>query len=152
MNRLTTVLAGSALLISCSGDSVAPTRADEALSSAIDLISPATCQSSNNRLLKCAIQSVPLDFISFETAVPLRTKFSTAQSGNCSTQFPLAVKLQVDFEPEVSFQYIASQASQSVRRKDGQAISKIQLSDGSSWTKIASFDQTCRISLSISPN
>ncbi|MDB4968924.1 MAG: hypothetical protein JWN44_4613 [Myxococcales bacterium] len=125
--------------------------ASEALSSAVDLISPATCTTRGTHLVSCAIAAQTLTFTPFESAVPLRTTVAAQKAGNCSTPYPLSVSLKADGDAPSSLAYIAG-GQTVLRHAGGDLIKGIALADGSGWTKTASFDTSCRISLSISPN
>lgn len=124
---------------------------DEALSSTLDLISPATCTQLGGKLQRCQVATTTFTLTPFETAVPLRTSVTSMRQGTCSTQYPLQVSLKADQEPAVNFSYIAG-GQIKVKRGDHGIINQLGVSDSSPWTKFAAFDPSCRISLSVTPN
>jgi hypothetical protein len=124
---------------------------EAALSSAVDLISPATCALRGTHLVSCAIPAQNLTFAAFANAVPLRTTVSSQKSGSCSTPYSLQVSLKPDQDAAVNFAFLPG-GQIKVRRADHGLISLLALADGSSWTPYAAFDQSCRISLAISGN
>ncbi len=117
----------------------------------IDLISPATCVLINGKLRQCAVAPQTVALPALETAVPLRTVVRRIRSGNCSTQYPLAVHVRVDDAPEVKLSYLSE--SQVVLRRPGGAISSsFGIRDGSSWTPFLAIDGSCRVSLVVDSN
>lgn len=62
---------------------------------AIDLISPANCQSEFGSFVGCKIPSRVVHLATFESAVPLRTLVKRVRAGNCTTQYPLQIGVTV---------------------------------------------------------
>jgi hypothetical protein len=152
-------LAGLALF-ACSSHEGAPApasddapvgRTAQAYDTNEDLISPTNCTLRTNRLFSCTIAPRALSGLDMTTAVPLRTTFTAVKSGNCSTQYPLQVTLSTDGADDVKFQYISG-GSAAVKRKDGQPMKTVTVTDTSPYTKFANFDGSCRISLSVVSN
>jgi hypothetical protein len=125
-------------------------RSEEALS-AKDLISTSTCTLRGTHLVNCAIGTQPFSFTPFETAVPMRTTVTSQKSGNCSTPYSLQVSLTADSEPAVTFPFIAN-SQVLVKRADRGEVSSLTVADSSPWTKFATFDQSCAISLQVNAN
>jgi hypothetical protein len=118
---------------------------------AIDLISPATCQLQLSKLRQCVIAPSGDGIAAMDTAVPLRTVVERQMSGNCSTQFPLAVAIQLDDAAGVNLAFL-SQSQLTLRRTDGGVAQHVSVSDASPWTPTAVFADTCRVSITITPN
>jgi hypothetical protein len=118
---------------------------------AIDLISPVTCQLQLSKLRQCVIAPSRNDALPMDTAVPLRTVVQRQMSGNCSTQFALAVAVKLDDADGVNLPFL-SQSQLIVRRPDGGVAQHVNISDASPWTSTAVFADTCRISIAITPN
>jgi len=123
----------------------------EAWTGKADLISPATCKSSNGRLIECKIPTVTLSGTVAETAVPMRTAVRVVKKGDCTTQYPLEVSLAVTGETAVRLLYLKD-ASVTLRRSEGQSIPKVKVTDSSTWTKNLNVPSTCRLSLSVTAN
>lgn len=117
----------------------------------IDLISPTTCQLINSRLRQCVIAPSTNDALPMDTAVPLRTVVQRQMSGNCSTQFPLAVAIRLDNADAVNLPFL-SQSQLTLRRQDGGVVQQVSVNDASPWTATATFDSSCRSSITITPN
>jgi hypothetical protein len=133
------------------GDAIA--TSSEAYDTVDGLIGPSTCTLQGGHLYKCAIPTRPLQGLPLaSTAVPLRTTFSVQKSGDCFTQYPLEVTFSADGADNVRFQYLPPNATTSIRRKDGQPMQSVTVTDSSKWTKLAIFDPSCRVSLSVSSN
>jgi hypothetical protein len=118
---------------------------------AVDLISPATCQLQLGKLRQCAIAPVLHDAPPMDTAVPLRTVARRQISGNCSTQFPLAVAIALDDAPGTNLAFL-SQSQLTLRQPGGGVASRVSVSDASPWTGTAVFADSCRVSLTITAN
>jgi hypothetical protein len=118
---------------------------------AIDLISPTTCQLVNSRLRQCVIAPTTNVALPIDTAVPLRTVVQRQMSGTCSTQFPLAVAVKLDDAAGVNLPFL-SQSQMALRRQDGGVVHQVSVSDASSWTPTATFDGSCRVAITITPN
>jgi hypothetical protein len=103
---------------------------------AADLISPATCQQQNSKLLQCVIPPIHHDAPIMDTAVPLRTVIRRLSSGNCSTQFPLSVSASLDGAEGITLSYL-SQSQLILRRVDGGVASHVTITDSSPWTPTA---------------
>jgi hypothetical protein len=118
---------------------------------ALDLISPITCQQRLGKLRQCVIAPSVYDVPPIDTAVPLRTTIRRQMSGACSTPYALAVAIAVDNKPPTNFPFL-SQSELVLRQPDGAPVEKVRVSDASTWTTIAVFADTCRVSLTITPN
>ncbi len=118
------------------------------LGSTVDVVSPATCTLRHNKLSRCAIPAQILALTSASTPVPQRVRVIRTTSGNCSTQFALAINVTATGEASVAFPFLG-QIEVVVRRRDGAPIAQIELSDGSPWTAQAVFDGTCRVSIMV---
>jgi hypothetical protein len=138
-------------LSACAARGAEPEPTRRALVSSLDLLSAATCPPRNGRLVSCQIPTRELDFPGFDTAVPLRTTFTAEVTGNCTTQFPLEIDLATAGEPSVRLRYLRDSTAV-LRHGDGQAISRVTLSDPSPWTKVAALDASCAVTLSMAPN
>src|SRR4051812_29115709 len=116
------VLAIALAVPACGGsNSSSPVAESQALSSAVDLISPHTCTLKGTHYVNCAIAAQSLDFTPFESAVPLRTTVTAQKSGNCSIQYSLSVSLKADSDAPQSFAYIAG-GSTVLRHANGALI------------------------------
>lgn len=123
----------------------------------IDIISTNTCKHMSVYLQNCVISEKQLTTPYFDTAVPLRTTITRTISGDCSTYFPLALKITEDtFVCEYKF---LQDASIILRRKDGNAIAKLLIEDRyascltADWcTKIVALPDTCQISIDVTFN
>lgn len=118
---------------------------------AIDLISPATCQLQLSKLRQCVIAPSSSVAQPMDTGVPLRTVVQRQLSGTCSTQFPLAVAVKLDDADGVNLAFL-SQSQLILRRPDGGVAQHVDVNDASPWTATATFADTCRISITIAPN
>jgi len=87
----------------------------------------------------------------FPTAVPLRTTVVTQVSGNCSTQFPLEVTFRAPGMPDTPMQFLSNR-NLKLRRTGSIPFDDVSFVDLSPWTAVASFDQSCRVSLQIAFN
>ncbi|AGC48861.1 hypothetical protein MYSTI_07589 [Myxococcus stipitatus DSM 14675] len=119
--------------------------------STVDLISPARCTQSGGRLTRCSIPTQTLDATPFTSAVPLRTTLRRVMSGNCSTQYPLEVTLTPPGNSGTRYTFMST-ADVVLRDLDRALIPSLELRDSSSWTNVAAFNDTCRVSLSITWN
>ncbi|WP_342378809.1 hypothetical protein NVS55_05345 [Myxococcus stipitatus] len=135
-----------ALLVSslCGGAALAQTTV-------IDVISPARCTPTAGRLTRCSIPTQTLTGTDFMTAVPMRTVVQRTLSGNCSTQYPLEVMLTPVGGSATRYSFLST-PSIVLRGLDRQLLTSIELKDSSTWTSIASFADTCRVSLNIDWN
>ncbi len=122
-----------------------------AAATAIDLISPTTCQVAKGKLRSCVIATQSRTLVESDTAVPLRTVVRRVRTGNCSTQYPLSVRLSLDGGPEATLAFL-SDGQVVLRRPDGGVAASLGLRDASPWTGSTILDGTCRISLSIDSN
>ena len=149
--------AGLLTIAACAGDELpACTPAPEPIvvahgAVALDLISPTVCQQQLGKLRQCTIP--PTDYASppIDTAVPLRTTIQRQLSGNCSTPYGLSVAVEPDGAPPVTFPYL-SQSQLVLRRAGGAPFAQLSIADNSPWTAIAVFNETCRVSLTVSTN
>jgi hypothetical protein len=123
----------------------------QALSSAVDLISAKNCVLKDGFLQNCVIPAQTLTFTPFESAVPLRTMVSAQITGTCPTKYPLQVSLSPDGGPAVTFQYYRG-GQIAVRGNGVIPIQNLALTDASAWTRKAAFDPSCGMSLQFAPN
>ncbi len=118
----------------------------------LDLISTSNCQLLNGRLRKCTIAPRAFFPPAVEHAVPTRTIVRRVTTGNCSTPYALEVTVSA---PELlearRFQFL-SDTQLLLRAPDGAPLSELDVRDTSSWTSIATFDQTCAVRTEISMN
>jgi hypothetical protein len=127
------------------------TQVAQALTSSVNLIGSGNCTLRSGLIVNCQIPTQVLTGQDLDTAVPLRTVLTTKKTGHCSTQYPLAVTLETPGEPAVTYSFL-SQATATVRRRDGAQIPFVTLKDASPWTKAAAFDASCEITASIVSN
>jgi len=117
----------------------------------IDLISLATCQAQLSKLKQCATAPFASDITPIDTGVPLRTVVDRQISGNCSTPFPLAIAVALDDGAGTNLAFL-SQSQLVVRRRDGEVARHLTIADASPWTATATFADTCRVSITVTPN
>jgi hypothetical protein len=123
----------------------------QAVSTALPLISPATCTTRNNYLVSCKVGPATLTGVPFMTAVPLRTTFTVNKAGNCSTQYPLQVTAKADDGSSVVIDYLSASGA-TLRRSDGKAMTSVSVTDSSPWTSVAAFSSSCRDGLTVAMN
>jgi hypothetical protein len=116
-----------------------------------DLISPATCALISGRLRNCLFSTTRWTPPALPSAVPLRTTVTAQVSGNCSTPYPLEVTFRAPGLPDTPMQFLSNRSLR-LRLPSGGSFTDLTVLDLSSWTGIASFDQTCRVSLQLAFN
>jgi hypothetical protein len=115
-----------------------------------DLVSPARCQQYAGHLVHCAFDPLALEATATTQAAPVESTFTVTMSGDCSSQYPLALALSAAGAPTVLFHIEDRNAV--VRRTDSGPIETINVLDGSPWTDVAAYDASCRISVSAQMN
>jgi hypothetical protein len=155
MRGLMAVISAVALPACLGADTTDAPPQDDAFASTfdttLDLISPATCALAAGRLRNCAFPTTIWTPFPIQTAVPLRTKVVANVSGTCSTQFPLEVTFLAANMPDTPMAFLSNRTV-NLRRASGAAFADLRFIDLSPWTAIASFDQSCRVSLQIAFN
>jgi hypothetical protein len=117
---------------------------------AFDIVSPARCADKSAHLLDCAIPPTTIEGSSETTTGPLETILTVNRSGDCSSQFPLALNINAAGAPSTIFHL--EDGTTTVKRDDGTAIDALSITDGSPWTADAAYDDSCRISIDVQMN
>ncbi len=123
----------------------------EAIDTSVDLVSTATCHVRGTRFVGCTIGPRSLAGVPLTTAIPLRTTFTVNKSGNCSTATPLAVTFSAAGADNVRFPFLAG-GTVAIRRKDGQPMPTVTMTDSSPWTSSILLDSSCAVSLNVVSN
>ncbi len=127
-------------------------HADEQNTLVLDIVSPSTCAVNAYAMGNCTVPTRKILAMG-ATVPPARiTKLSSIVTGNCSTQYPLALKVEIPDSAPVSFHYLSDKTFW-VRAKGGEAVSSVTLSDEAPiWTRSAVLDKSCTIQLKVELN
>jgi len=119
----------------------------------VELVSPAVCQTRfDHRLGDCKIGVVQLHAPPPMDAAPWMTELRTMRSGDCSTRYPLELKLQADSDPPIYFNPFNSSRMITVRHPNRSAIDTLTISNSSAWESTAIYSESCRLWVEVALN
>jgi hypothetical protein len=123
-------------------------RAAEPIS--FTVLSKLTCQRAAGVLYQCKMpeKTIPSLGIKFHF-VPLRTRLQITQSGNCSTAFPISVKVSTLGNPAQTVEISAIRNGRAILRTFNASSEGLKFADANDWLKMAQFDDSCSSSLSV---
>jgi hypothetical protein len=124
--------------------------ASDAGTTSFDIISSDRCATQSGRLTRCALPPIIVRDARGEATKPRRSSIAVRQTGNCSSQYPLGLRVVADALPAVHFHF--EDHAVDVRRTDGAASPSLSFFDDSPWTKTAIYDAGCRIVVDVTMN
>jgi len=115
-----------------------------------DIVSPERCTSRRGKLIECSIPPTGVHDPRLTSDGRFHSVVSSHLSGNCSSQFPLALK--IDVGDPVSTIFHVEDRTMDVRKLDGAWSSTLHFTDSSPWTATAAYDASCRITIDVQMN
>lgn len=127
---------------------------DAAAPLTVDLISPANCKTAFRQLYQCKFVPSTLGLAGDSAGIPFKTTVKTLLEGDCSTALPLQLEIVPTKDPHQSQTLsILLNRENTVRAADKNPLGEFLLRDPNpKMTLLASFSESCRISIEITPD